>query len=415
MVNNLVVNPFMRLAPSDEPEVDFLLEAPKPRCGLQTLKISKSKQPNLYEVFLDLSAARFDLLDIEIDIDAAERELLYQSGILLEPENLPQKPLFACYLDEIESRDLNSDNSALVVNPNFRFEPFDFANPRSWVKEKCFALGKSMVWLKHRLTELEVGYWLSDEQAAVISNFRAGEKPVVSVEPELLSKLTASEILISPKIFVENERRQREILEKAKITYRRDKYVILHEIMPAAQMSAMRRYYRQYVSNGFMPFEDVQSKRFYQHSEPLAKIIHKNLARLMSLVVDEEIIPSYVYAASYIENSDLKPHTDRKQCEFSISFQVDFLPETENHHSPWELFLWQPDFGGGGAIHYGSDKFPAASAAEDINPRVCLASGDGLIYKGRELIHYRYPLSEGYQSTSLFFHYVPKDFEGKLT
>lgn len=134
----------------------------------------------------------------------------------------------------------------------------------------------------------------------------------------------------------------------------------------------------------------------------------------MCLVIGEEVVPSYVYAASYVEHADLKPHTDRAQCEFSISFQVDYLPEQTEHRSPWGLFLWNPDFGNDQPVEYFSPEFPAASQSDDTNPAVFLASGDGLIYKGRELIHYRYPLSASHKSTSLFFHYVPKDFQGEL-
>lgn len=204
------------------------------------------------------------------------------------------------------------------------------------------------------------------------------------------------------------------MFEKAKIKYQQDKYVVLRELLPFAQMTAMRRFYRQYVKQGFMPFDDTQSKRFYQHNEPLARYFHQQLAQLMSIIIGEEVIPSYVYAASYINKADLTPHTDRAQCEFSISFQVDYQPEPENQLSPWGLFLTPPDSLADNSLVYNSKEFPAKSESEDKNTAVYLASGDGLIYKGRELIHYRYPLTEGHQSTSLFFHYVPKDFEGFL-
>jgi hypothetical protein len=42
------------------------------------------------------------------------------------------------------------------------------------------------------------------------------------------------------------------------------------------------------------------------------------------------------------------------------------------------------------------------------------ALGDGLLYRGGELPHFRDVLPEGQTSTSLFFHYVPGDFTGSL-
>lgn len=414
MKNDLVVNPFIEIHFTDGEDKTFQLIAPKPGSGLQKLSVNKSEQPNLHEVFLDLSQTKFGFLDIEKDIDQAERELLLQYGILVKPENIPEQPLFACQLDEIEFSDSDIDVFSLIVNPSFRYEPFDFSRFISLVHQKHLSPHQPSVWIKQAVTDIEIGYWLIKGQAEIVSKFVAGEKLTFEVERELLEKLIGGEILISPENYVEREKKVRQIFEVAKNCFSREKYVVLREILPPAQMKAMRRYYRQYISQGFMPLDDGQSIRFYQHNEPLAGFFHKPLARLMSLIVGEEVIPSYVYAASYIENSDLKPHTDRRQCEFSISFQVDYLPEPENQLSPWGLFLKPPDFPVDGAFIYDSEEFPANSESEDKNTAVYLASGDGLFYKGRELIHYRYPLSKNHLSTSLFFHYVPKNFVGNL-
>jgi hypothetical protein len=43
-----------------------------------------------------------------------------------------------------------------------------------------------------------------------------------------------------------------------------------------------------------------------------------------------------------------------------------------------------------------------------------LGIGDALVYRGRELVHYRNPLPEAHQSTSYFLHYVDADFDGRL-
>ncbi len=164
-----------------------------------------------------------------------------------------------------------------------------------------------------------------------------------------------------------------------------------------------------------MPFGDSQvNRRYYQHNEPLAKFFHQNLTNLMSLIAGEEVKPSYVYAASYKEGASLQPHTDREACEFSFSFQVDYQPEQENHLSPWALYLSTKK-----ASIDDPNAFDWANFSPDLNDEdtkaVYLGIGDSLVYKGCELVHYRYALPAGHQSTSLFFHYVPKDFEGNLT
>ncbi|MBK8146739.1 MAG: hypothetical protein IPK58_00595 [Acidobacteria bacterium] len=264
------------------------------------------------------------------------------------------------------------------------------------------------------MTEIEVGYWLDKSESAIIESFAAGDKLLADVDPELIRKMASCGIVTTSELLDAREKQTLSDLERARIQYQRNKYVVIRELLPAAQMAAMRRYYRQYVENGFMPFDDAQSARFYQHNEPLARFFHQNLAKLMTLVIGREVIPSYVYAGAYIEGSELNPHTDRAQCEFSISFQVDYFPEPDNHISPWGLFLEPPDFDADGPFEFDCKEFPAANQAEDKNIAVYLKSGDGLIYKGRELIHYRYALPKGHRSTSLFFHYVASDFSGGL-
>lgn len=411
MSENLVVNPYLQLSPPSEQDGDLFLIAPKPQSGLQNLQISQKEQANLHDLFLELAEIGFDYLDQEKDINQSERDLLYDAGILIEPEKVPEIPLFACPLNEVEVPMFDGDASALIVNPTFRFEPFNLANFLPWIHEKHLSPHKATVWIKQPLTEIEIGYWLDSDQAEAVAKFTAGEKLAVELDDQLISKLFACAILTTPEILARQTEIEREKINKARIKYQKDKYAVLPELLPGSQMKAMRRFYRQYTQTGFMPFGDPQvSRRYYQHNEPLAAFFHRNFAKLLSLVIGEEVIPSYVYAASYLENADLKPHIDRAQCEFSISFQVDYLPEPENNLSPWGLFVSPLEACG---FQY-SEEFPAKSEAEDQNTAVYLASGDGLIYKGCELVHYRYPLPAGHQSTSLFFHYVAKDFDGGL-
>jgi hypothetical protein len=259
------------------------------------------------------------------------------------------------------------------------------------------------------VSKIKLGYWLDQSQAQVVSQFRAGQKPCVEIEKELLAKLFEAEILIHPQSLSTQVKFEQEIIEQAREDFRQNKYSVLRRLLPPAQMSAMRRFYRQYIEQGFMHFGDAQvSRRFRQVDEPLARFFHRNFTELMSQLAGEAVKPSYVFAASYKEFAELKPHTDRKQCEFSISFQVDYQPEADV--SPWALFISKPDFPIDFDNPYATPNFPAENQDSETNSPIFLASGDALFYKGCEVIHYRYPLPAGHQSTSLFFHYVPADF-----
>jgi hypothetical protein len=115
------------------------------------------------------------------------------------------------------------------------------------------------------------------------------------------------------------------------------------------------------------------------------------MAKTVSLIVGEPVIPSYVYAASYLSGAVLKKHIDREQCEFSVTLCLDFSPEPRAETS-WPIRL---DTAHGTVTVY-------------------QALGDGLVYRGPRVPHYRDTLSKDRTSTSIFFHYVPEGFTGSL-
>jgi hypothetical protein len=127
------------------------------------------------------------------------------------------------------------------------------------------------------------------------------------------------------------------------------------------------------------------------HNESVARYFHSQLAPAVSTIAHQRVKPSYVYVASYQAGADLEKHTDREQCEFSISFCLDFSPEPQ-HQTSWPLLLHTPQ----GTV--------------SVYQRV----GDALVYRGMDVPHSRNRLSEGKTSTSIFFHYVPENFQGSL-
>jgi len=412
---NLVVNPYLSILFKPEAENSYICAAPKPGDGLRMLQVFENSQPGLYQLFRDLTTISLSAGDITDGLSPEECDVLIEHAVLIDEADIPKRVLFACPLDEIAAEPVTADISSLVANSTLRFEPFSLENFRVWAVDWHLLPSQPSVWVKNSITGAECGYWLTPSEAELISGFVPGQKPKLPDDPDFVSRCLQADIILPDSQAGARERYWADALSSAREKFADSKYAVLRSIFPPAQMAAIRKFYRDYVAQGFMPFGDAQvTNRYRQYNEPFATFIHKMLTPAMSEIVGEPVKPSYCYAASYKDRAVLNPHTDQIFCEFSISFQVDYEPEPPGNLSPWALYVdpfeWSGDLPANG-VHLSWDKY---SDEKTAGTAVHLANGDGLIYKGRELVHYRHALPAGHRSTSLFFHYVAADFEGSL-
>lgn len=96
--------------------------------------------------------------------------------------------------------------------------------------------------------------------------------------------------------------------------------------------------------------------------------------------VGEELMPTYSYARLYKNGNTLAKHVDRPACEVSVTIQLG-----RSHHYAWPIYM-------------------------DGN-RVDLAEGDGVIYSGCNIEHWRNTCDgpDGYYSGQVFVHFVRKN------
>lgn len=417
MAEDLIVNPCLQFQPYFDDPFSFLLYAPKPGSGMQYLVVKQAEHPNVFEVFSELSKSRFDFLDPITDLEISDRRLLVDKGVLVDSANAPKLPLFSCHLSEFDPTEKDVGIDSLIAHPGIRFSAFNLANFHTVSQELHISPFSSSVWVKDTLTGIEQGIWLSEAEAEVVSKLAPGQPPSFSIESTILRRLIAAGILIdSGEYLSELERRGAEI-SIARMKFAEDRYAVLTGLFSAPQMRAMQRYYRAYVANGFMPFGDDQVEcRYREHNEPFARLLQGQFAGLMSSITGVAVKLSYVYAASYVGGSALAPHVDREQCEYSISFQVDYQPDPPGGISPWAIYVTplqnhdELESPGERITLAECERQAAAASPMAVN----LANGDGLFYMGRELIHYRNELPAGHRSTSLFFHFVSVDFDGPL-
>jgi len=255
-----------------------------------------------------------------------------------------------------------------------------------------FALQGTIAWVRHRANGNLLPFWLGPKLEGVLRDVRPNE-PVPSSMPDSTRTLLLAAGILLPEEWVGRGIGEPEhTIKKAALLFREKGYAPLRNLIHPFHIAGLRRYYRHLIRTGAIQLGDGQSpRRYVAYNEPVVRFFHHQIAPTLSAVFGEPIKPSYVYLASYLSGAELKKHTDREQCEFSLTLCLDFAPEPVLE-TPWPIRLDTP----GGTV------------------TVYQALGDGLAYRGTRLPHYRDQLGEGHTSTSIFFHYVSADFAGSL-
>jgi hypothetical protein len=309
---------------------------------------------------------------------------------------------FYCLLDELPLHllpqsalgllRLGEDGRDLYLNPECILCPGEQI-PESLAANKellsRFALQGTIAWVPGCAGGSLLPFWLGPEYEAVLRRLRAEEPVPITVRPILAA---ANILTCHNGVTSSRDHQNEQMIGTAAALFRRRGYAPLRNLLHPFHVAALRRYYRHQIRTGALELGDRQSMRRYAvHNEPVARFFHHQIASLLSAVAGEPLKPSYVYFASYLSGAELKKHTDREQCEFSVTFCLDFSPEPALA-TPWPISL----------------------DTSDGTVTVYQALGDGLAYRGTRLPHYRAALPDGQTSTSIFFHYVRQDFSGSL-
>lgn len=255
-----------------------------------------------------------------------------------------------------------------------------------------FAQQGTIAWVHDRASGSLLPFWLGPRLESVLRTMKSGEPAPPTLGSGDRGLLAGSGIL-TPADHADLRRREwDDVARKSSPGFRERGYAPLSNLIHPFHVAALRRYYRYLIRCGAIRLGDGQSSRRYvAYNDPVARFFHHFLAARLSAVAGEPLKPSYVYMASYLSGAELKKHTDREQCEFSITLCLDFSPEPARE-TPWPIRLDTP--------------------TDTVT--VYQALGDGLAYRGTRLPHYREVLGQGKTSTSIFFHYVAADFAGSL-
>jgi hypothetical protein len=252
--------------------------------------------------------------------------------------------------------------------------------------------GARLLWVRHPGMDCWNPFWVSPQLEDTIHRMREDRSEIANLPVAFRSVLQQTDILVSSWHAEERCAAWRTTAERCRRKFQTDGYAPISGLIHPFHLGELRRYFRRQIRTGKVRLGDGQSpRRYICHNDLAARFFHIQLRKAVSELVGERMKPSYVYLASYQSGARLEEHTDRAQCEFSITLCLDYTPEPKGV-APWPLYL----------------------TTRRGTTTICQALGDGLLYRGRELPHYRKTLAAGNTSTSIFFHYVAENFYGPL-
>ena len=156
-------------------------------------------------------------------------------------------------------------------------------------------------------------------------------------------------------------------------------FVVVRKLVPKSFLNFLAPYY-QIKYKALKDFYKMETEHEYvkplcsvYFNDPLSVCFLYDLQDEIEFQVEKELRPIYAFTRLYETGMELKKHTDRSQCEYTVTMPLS--------GKPWDIFI-------------------------DGTP-VELEPGDIVIFKGAELPHWRKPL-EDEERVQILLHYVAK-------
>jgi hypothetical protein len=314
------------------------------------------------------------------------------------------RSLYHCRLDDQPNflvpkgylRNHQTHRDALRINPNCVFNDGGGIPQGGSVRETNFATGDAasgyeIGWVRDDATRAIIPFWLSPRVQELVNDIESNRHPSRSTGSLIESLRTAGILIEDADVQMRQDQWNRSVLN-CRPLFRDRGFAPMSDLIHPYHVAALRRYYRFKVRAGAFKWgSNMEERRLVAHNEPVASYFHHQLTFAVSELAGEPLKPSYCYFAAYQEGAELARHTDREQCDFSLSMCIDYSPEPALT-TAWPLML---DVDGCQVSAY-------------------QALGDAVFYRGIQIPHWRNRLQAGHSSTSIFFHYVKVDFSGPL-
>ncbi len=299
-----------------------------------------------------------------------------------QPTELLPKPSLAALKKLVPANDLAVNPCCFFASPELRSLPY----------LRKFFSPEDILWVLDPDMNALQPFWLGPELRSRLADLQPAQLIPADLPQGVVNVLRFAGVLSNQH---DRQSRSRELahwVAKAAAYFQKNRYVLMNRLLHPFHIAELRRYIRELARCGELAVgDDGYENCHLKHNETVARFFHYQLTDVVSKVIGELVQPSFAFLCSYHGGAELARHTDREQCEFTVSLCVDFEPEPKRV-TGWPLYL------------------------ETSRGRVIIeqALGDGILFCGREVPHYRHRLADGCTSTSILFHFVRRNFDGKL-
>lgn len=311
---------------------------------------------------------------------AAQRELR-RAGILIAPAATPRDVWLDARLDLAPVSARGTAGRLAASSVVHRGPGVPAARPRRGRSLEPFLPAETILWVARPGARLALPYTLAPPLARAIAAVRAGRgAPLPARAAATLRQVGAlddrPEAARLGAAWRGQERGWRRDLQ-------RHGHVVLRDLFEPTFLEAVRAYYHAVEREGYLLGGDARRRGApLLYDEPLTDFLNGLLAPLVARLTRERASPTFSYLRVYDPGAVLRPHVDRPSCRWNVDLVVGGDP------APSPRNAWPLRIEGRRGLH-----------------SLRLALGEGLLYRGDRVRHWRRPQPRGRTTMLASLHY----------
>lgn len=156
--------------------------------------------------------------------------------------------------------------------------------------------------------------------------------------------------------------------------------VVLPNVVGDEALALIAQYMTLRIATKGMPEEVGGPGALAAYADPVSESLLNLFTPFVASLAGEEVVPSFSYLRVYREEQSLPAHVDRDACVYTMTLAV----MGKGAGKEWEI---------------------RCTCVDDSSLDYALKPGDGVLMRGREVLHWRAPLSDGWAAL-VFLHWV---------